>query len=85
MGSAVSYCSPQQIQTVDLCGSEGKAPESTNLPCPVKYEEINHEAYSKLPCLKCQNWINVMFDSNPFRIYFKCSSLCLELNTKYCW
>ncbi|XP_073386159.1 mitochondrial import receptor subunit TOM40-1 [Physcomitrium patens] len=48
MGSAVSYCSPQQIQTVDLCGSEGKAPESTNLPCPVKYEEINHEAYMSL-------------------------------------
>lgn len=57
MGAAISYCSPQQVLTAAIC-EDGKGPDYNHLPCPVKYEEITREAYSKSPCHQCPNWIS---------------------------
>lgn len=51
MGAAISYCSPQQVLTTAVCGDDGSGPDYMHLPCPVKYEEIAREAYSKSSCL----------------------------------
>lgn len=55
MGAAISYCSPQQVLSTAIC-DDGKGPDYNHLPCPVKYEEITHEAYSKTPYHQCQNF-----------------------------
>lgn len=57
MGAAISYCSPQQALSAAICVDE-KSPDYNHLPCPVKYEDITREAYSKFACQLCQNWIS---------------------------